>query len=131
MSTPDARSVSAGPRPRDQILARAVHERLDLREVLGIAERSAQGLDHDQIMSVALQLLDGLLTEELIRVGDVTEAGFVAWSVSTDAILVRIRTNWLTSGSEIRWGDVCWVEATPEGRVVGHEVLERCDIIDG
>lgn len=114
----------------DQILARTVHEQMDLRQVLDIADRSARGRDGDHAMAVVLQLLDRLLTDELIRIGDVTETGFAPWPMSTDSILVRIRATWLALDCRVRPGDVCWIEATSRGRLIGQEVLERRDIMD-
>ncbi len=119
-----------GRLPRDQILARAVDQWLDFRQVLGIVDRSTRDRDEDHVMASALQLLDRLLTDDQIRIGDVTEAGFSPWEASADSILVRIRTTWLRSDCQVRQGDVCWIEATPVGRMIGQEVLERCDIID-
>ena len=117
--------------PHEEILARAAHQWLDFRQVLDIVDRSARGLDRDQVMASALQLLDRLLTDGLIRVGDMTETGFTPWSTSTDAILVRIRTAWLTLDRQVGPGDVCWIEATRDGRAMGEAVLERTGLTDG
>ena len=117
--------------PHDEILARVAHQWLDFRQVLDIVDRSARGLDRDQVMASALQLLDRLLTDGLIRVGDMTETGFSPWSTSTDATLVRIRTSWLTLDRQVGPGDVCWIEATPDGRAMGEAVLERSGLPDG
>ncbi len=81
-------------------------------------------------MASALQLLDRLLMDELIRIGDVTDTGFAPWPMSTDSILVRIRATWLALDCRVSPGDVCWIEATSRGRLIGQEVLERCDIMD-
>ncbi len=128
------RGAGAGPpppTPREEILVRAVDQRLDFLQVLYIADRSARGLDRDQVMASALQLLDRLLTDGLIRVGDMAQTGFTPWSTSTDAILVRIRTSWLTLDRQVGPGDVCWIEATPDGRATGKAVLERNGLTDG
>jgi len=117
--------------PHEEILARAAHQWLDFRQVLDIVDRSARGLDRDQVMASALQLLDRLLTDGLIRVGDMTETGFTPWSTSTDAILVRIRTAWLTLDRQVGPGNVCWIEATRDGRAMGEAVLERTGLTDG
>jgi hypothetical protein len=126
--------AGAGPSPRtarEEILALAVDQRLDFLHVLGIADRSARGLDRDQVMASALQLLDRLLTDGLIRVGDMAQTGFTPWSTSTDAILVRIRTAWLTLDRQVGPGNVCWIEATRDGRAMGEAVLERTGLTDG
>lgn len=128
------RGAGAGlpPRtPREEVLARTVDQRLDFLQVLEIDDKSARGLDRDQVMASALQLLDRLLTDGLIRVGDMTETGFSPWSTSTDATLVRIRTSWLTLDRQVGPGDVCWIEATPDGRAMGEAVLERNGLPDG
>ena len=116
--------------PHEEILARAAHQWLDFRQVLDIVDRSAPDRDEDHVMAAALQLLDRLLTDELIRIGDVTDTGFAPWPMSTDSILVRIRATWLALDSRVSPGDVCWIEATSRGRLIGQEVLERCDIMD-
>ncbi len=130
MSWLDGGSDAVSGTPCDEVLARTVHEQVDLRRVLDIADRSARGRGGDYAMAVALQLLDRLLTDELIRIGDVTDTGFTPWHMPTDSILIRIRATWLSSDCRVRPGDVCWIEATSRGRLIGQEVLERCDIID-
>ena len=80
-------------------------------------------------MASALQLLDRLLTDDQIRIGDVTETGFSPWEASADSVLVRIRTTWLDLDCQVRPGDVCWIEATPDGRMIGQEVLERRQLL--
>jgi len=115
--------------PHEEILARAAHQWLDFRQVLDIVDRSAPDRDEDHVMASALQLLDRLLTDELIRIGDVTETGFSPWEASADSVLVRIRTTWLDLDCQVRPGDVCWIEATPDGRMIGQEVLERRQLL--
>jgi hypothetical protein len=117
--------------PHEEILARAAHQRLDFRQVLDVVDRSAPDRDEDQVMASALQLLDRLLTDGLIRVGDMNETGFSPWSTSTDATLVRIRTSWLTLDRQVGPGDVCWIEMTPKGRAMGEAVPERSGLPDG
>ncbi len=129
MNAPDSGSMSVGRMPRDQILARASGQWLDFREVLDIAGGTARDHDEDHVMASALQLLDRLLTDDQIRIGDVTEAGFSPWEASADSILVRIRTTWLRTDCQVRQGDVCWIEATPDGRMISQEVLERCRLL--
>jgi len=80
-------------------------------------------------MASALQLLDRLLMDELIRIGDVTDTGFAPWLMSADSVLVRIRTTWLDLDCQVRPGDVCWIEATSRGRLIGQEVLERRQVL--
>ncbi|MBA3799460.1 MAG: hypothetical protein H0X18_10305 [Geodermatophilaceae bacterium] len=58
-----------------------------------------------------------------------TDTGFAPWPMSTDSILVRIRAIWLTSDCQVRPGEVCWIEATPDGRMIGQEVLERRQLL--
>ena len=130
MRSLDGASDAVSAAPCDQILARTVHEQMDLRQVLDIVDRSAPDRDEDHVMASALQLLDRLLTDDQIRIGDVTETGFSPWEASADSVLVRIRTTWLDLDCQVRPGDVCWIEATSRGRLIGQEVLERCDIMD-
>jgi hypothetical protein len=115
--------------PHEEILARAAHQWLDFRQVLDIVDRSAPDRDEDHVMASALQLLDRLLTDDQIRIGDVTETGFSPWEASADSVLVRIRTTWLDLDCQVRPGDVCWIEATPDGRMIGQEVLERRQLL--
>jgi len=130
MRSLDGASAAVSGTPCDQILARTVHEQMDLRQVLDIVDRSAPDRDEDHVMASALQLLDRLLTDDQIRIGDVTDTGFAPWPMSTDSILVRIRATWLALDCQVRPGDVCWIEATSRSPLIGQEVLERCDMSD-
>ncbi len=130
MRSLDGASDAVSGTPCDQILARAAHQWLDFRQVLDVVDRSAPDRDEDHVMAAALQLLDRLLTDELIRIGDVTDTGFAPWPMPADSILVRIRATWLALDCRVSPGDVCWIEATSRGRLIGQEVLERRDIMD-
>ena len=55
--------------------------------------------------------------------------GFSPWETSADSVLVRIRTTWLDLDCQVRPGDLCWIEATPDGRMIGQEVLERRQLL--
>ncbi len=48
-----------------------------------------------------------------------------------DQILARASGQWLDfrSDCQVRPGDVCWIEATPDGRMIGQEVLERRQLL--
>ena len=129
MSSPDSGSMSVGRMPRDQILARAAHQWLDFPQVLDIVDRSAPDRHEDHVMASALQLLDRLLTDDQIRRRCDRDGGFSPWETSADSVLVRIRTTWLDLDCQVRPGDLCWIQATPDGRMIGQEVLERRQLL--
>jgi hypothetical protein len=66
---------------------------------------------HDRAIEVA----EDLAKRGLWRAGNVTAAGFSAWSATPEEASRRMREGLRLLGRPVWPGDVCWFEVTPHG----------------
>ncbi|MFN7148152.1 MAG: hypothetical protein ACK4V6_01595 [Microthrixaceae bacterium] len=84
-------------------------------DVAWIAHAIGGATSDDGIRSVSLGLIERALRDELMRIGDVTDGGFLPWEASPDQALRRVEASWRGLGRLPDLGEVCWLENTEEG----------------
>jgi hypothetical protein len=62
-----------------------------------------------------LTALRELLESGLVVVGDVTEGGFSPWNIPLEDALDQVSQRWISLRRPVSFGDVCWLQNTPEG----------------
>jgi hypothetical protein len=109
----------------DELLASGVADWLMASEVAWVASSIGGASTPDEVRVTSLQLIEHMLDEHLLTVGDVGDDGFSEWGISTDEAMMRIGHEWAALGRAPSLGDICWFNLTEIGETLGESVLQR------
>lgn len=110
----------AAPDPiRQSVLASGVDDWVDLVEVVSFVREHDPGSTERDALPQAVAVVRSLLRDGLVRLGDVTEAGFVPWPGDTAEVEQRLDRAVRTVTLPLRFGDGCWLENTHRGNEYG------------
>ncbi|MFP4513022.1 MAG: hypothetical protein ACLFRV_08770 [Acidimicrobiales bacterium] len=84
-------------------------------DVAWIARDVGGAESDDEVRDKSVELIDAVLRDEMMRIGDVTDGGFFPWDADTDQALRRVEASWRDLGRFPDLGEVCWLENTAEG----------------
>lgn len=92
-----------------EILAEGLEDWVPIDRVVGRAREMA-----DQFRPTAIRLVEYLLRNELVRIGDIGEGGFEEWPGDVEENIERV-----VRGLEVKdWnamGELCWLANTARG----------------
>jgi hypothetical protein len=80
------------------------------------------------VMEPSLRLIEQLLQNGLIQVGDLTEAqgsSFRPWNMRSEEVIDALRNQWLMLEKPISLGDNCWLSLTEKGTQEAKRLLAR------
>lgn len=84
-------------------------------DVAWIARDVGRADAEDEVCAESVRLIEAVLRDGLMLIGDVTDGGFFPWEASTDQALRRIEAAWRELGRSPDLGEVCWLENTAKG----------------
>ena len=89
----------------------------DLITIVSIIEYEFPNYSNIEIKKYTLQIIRELLSEGLIRSGDVTKKGnFKEWRLSVEESLKKIKKEWNRLTRELLMGDIVWFIITEKGK---------------
>ena len=95
-----------------EILDRGKDDWVDFAEVMSIV-RSRTGLAEPAAIALSVELIDEMLKQHLMKVGDLLKRGgavlFTPWEVESPEIVERIRKEAASLGHRPGIGDICWL----------------------
>lgn len=97
------------------LLAEGLADWIHLSDIDWFVRREFPEVPEAGIPRLAAEVIRELISEGLVEVGDVTQAGFTAWVGPVDASVGRIEAEWLALGRPPIPGDVCWLANTEIG----------------
>lgn len=87
-----------------------------LWEVMAHVEYGLKHSNPQEVRELTMKLVGELLHEGLIKAGDPKDTGgFVAWKLSPEETVKRIRDEWNALGREPNLGDIVWFTTTEAG----------------
>lgn len=80
-----------------------------------------------QIQKASLELIREVVEQGLFEIGDVTaESGFVRWLEPIDQAISRIERYYIEAFDDTTvWPWCCWLNLTPYGEQIAHELSTR------
>jgi hypothetical protein len=76
----------------------------------------------DPVRQETIQIVNDLLSEELIEVGNPNGPEFVRFSWSVPELIDYIESEWNKLGRTPDVGEICWFRATPKGKKLANEL---------
>ena len=106
-----------------QVLARGVDDWVSEDELIDVAA-DAGITAHQDRLTVALGIIAQGILCDLIEPGDISEDGFIPWSLSKTDSVERIVTEWIRRSVEDPYpGQIVWLRNTANGDRLGEIAL--------
>ena len=109
----------------NDILIRGLDDWIQAAEICSVVLHYERALNDVELRNYSLRVVNFLIAEDWMQVGDVFESGFVAWGLSSEQTMARIEANWelsLPGGPGL--GEVFWLNLTHNGE---QQALKLCD----
>ncbi len=104
---------------RNEILARAQEDHLQLCDVISVLVEADPSLGDSDLKAEALAIIQELMVDGLISAGDVRSDNdrlvHEPWDGTVEQVIRRIDTQWSALGHHPTLGDVCWFATTQQG----------------
>lgn len=112
--------------PREDLLVAGLADWIHAGWVLNCADLSGE-TDPRVLRDVALDLIEEVLKDGIMRAGDLTDDGFVPDTRDLRDLVAAIREEWITSWGvkQPDPGAIIWLENTAEGSAFARSVLAR------
>jgi hypothetical protein len=113
----------------EEILADACIDWVSAGEV--IITVGASGLtDPDDRRDLSIGLISRLIMRGLLIPGDIEETGHRPWDCTRAEAIARITEEWsLRDDPFVFFGEIVWLDVSPEGKMIGEAVIERGEIV--
>ncbi|TRW86181.1 hypothetical protein FK535_06810 [Mycolicibacterium sp. 018/SC-01/001] len=113
--------------PRESLLLLGTYDWVALDHIHRETARHMPGSLIPQIQQAALELIREVVEQGLFEMGDVTaERGFVRWLEPTDQAISRIEGFYIDAFDDTTvWPWCCWLNLTPHGEQIAHELSTR------
>lgn len=83
-----------------------------------MSEEAGHDPDPVDVRAAAIEVAAGGVEQGLLVAGDLTRSGFVAWDLSPQESVARLREAWLGAAQpDVNWGEVAWFDSTEAGDV--------------
>lgn len=105
-----------------ELLIAGLDDWMFLAQMGSIVKQMRQLVSEDDVRDLTCATMREMISSDLLRVGDMSEAGFVPWECDVDQIVERIDLAWRRIG-RISLGDICWCETTKLGKERGAHLL--------
>lgn len=112
--------MTAIPQGEVQVLIKGLHDWVGIWEFAADARQENPGGSPEEIRNGAMSRIRALISEGLMRAGDVGEAGFEPWTEGSTSAIQRIDRAWQELGRDPNLYEVCWLANTDLGDEVAN-----------
>ncbi len=109
----------------EELLVLGTEDWIPAGEVASVCMTVGGAASESDVRELSLRVIANLLKRGLMEAGDVTSSGFRVWPTSATAAISRIEQEWRALGHNPSLGDICWLQSTNEGRVLGTRLDEQ------
>ena len=101
------------------VLVRGLDDWVMACDVVAEIVESGIDVDDESVSQLSFQIIEHLILNELMEAGDVSDDGFVPWSVNPPDAMSLIRTEWRKLDRLPNLGEVCWLRNKTLGDEIG------------
>jgi hypothetical protein len=112
-------------RVRDDVVLSGINDWVGLWEVVRSVQQYVEPTiaAADEVQDLVILVIEKLLAEHLVEIGDLHGLDFHPWSISDREALTRVRTAWHALGRDPSIGEVCWLNNTDQGDALAQGIL--------
>ncbi len=99
----------------DELLVLGVDDWVMAADVAWLAKSIGGAASDEDVLDLAIAVIEEVVTRALMQIGDVTDGGFFEWDVSAQDAVERVAREWRALGRSPDLGEVCWLANTPAG----------------
>lgn len=98
-----------------ELLARGEDDWVMAAEVAWIAKSLGDAESEDDVRRLGTRLVRDVLEDGLMRIGTVTDGGFLEWDETPAEAAARVEREWAALGRSPEMGELFWLMNTPQG----------------
>jgi hypothetical protein len=108
----------------DELLRRGSDDWVSASEVAGVAKFTGGVTTLDEIRKLSLEMVEKVILEGYMKIGDVKKDGFHEWTCSPQEAISKVGHIWQSFKEWPRVGDICWLAITQNGVQVFSEKIK-------
>lgn len=109
----------------DAVLLAGLDDWIQAAEVASLAMEVGGTSTGSDIRRLSVAVIRAAALGGLMRVGDLTEDGFVPWRHEPEAAVCAVEEAWLDLGRGPDLGEICWLDNTDAGDARAIQVSKR------